>query len=233
VRDGNSETTRGPGAAGAPEPHAATRRHNASVRTAKECTLVAVRIAGVLLGGGASRRFGSPKLEAKLDGRRLVDLACGNFLDAGLEPVVFCGRVQPSDPRVVVVEAGDTMIDTLRCGLRAIGGGFAFAPADMPALSPELVRALAAAFEACGKRYLVPVHGGRRGHPAFARDTEAFFRLGNSSGAREVWREAGADLHHEEVATADILFDVDTPEDLAAAADEASRRARLIARGSL
>ena len=79
----------------------------------------------------------------------------------------------------------------------------------------------------------MPVHAGRRGHPAFARSKEPFLRLGDAGGARAVWQQAGDDLVHHEVATADVLFDVDTPQDLAAAGAEASRRQRLVARGDL
>jgi molybdenum cofactor cytidylyltransferase len=192
-------------------------------------------IAGVLLGGGASRRFGSPKLEARLGGTRLVDVACGHFLEAGMNPVVFCGRVRPGDARVLVVEPGREMIETLRNGLRAIPEGpFAFAPADMPALGVDLLRRLMRAFEESGESYLIPVHAGRRGHPAFAREREPFFRLGDEGGPREIWRAAGDDLvRHLEVETADVLFDVDEPDDLAAAGDEAARCKRLLARGDL
>jgi len=193
-----------------------------------------MKLAGVLLGGGASRRFGVQKLEAELHGSRLVDLACDHFLEAGLDPVVFVGRVAPADPRVLVAEPGREMIDTLRNGLALLPeGAFAFAPADMPALSADLIRRLMAVFEGCGKPYLVPSYDGRRGHPAFAREHGAFHRLGDRGGAREIWREAGEQLHHEVVASADVLFDVDVPEDLAAAASEAARLERLITRGDL
>ena len=193
-----------------------------------------MRVAGVLLGGGESRRFGAPKLEALLDGERLLDRACRHFLDAGLDPVVFAGRGRPKDRRVLVVPGGDAMIDTLRRGLRAIPDvPFAFAPADMPFLAAELVRGLKEVFLASRPTYLVPAHGGRRGHPAFARFREPFFEHGDAEGAREIWRLAGTELHHHPVATADVLFDVDTPEDLAAAGSEASRRARLVERGTL
>jgi CTP:molybdopterin cytidylyltransferase MocA len=176
-----------------------------------------VQVAGVLLGGGAGRRFGSDKLVAELHGERLVDIACRHFREGGLSPVVFAGRLRPHDRDVVVVEPGATMIETLRAGLAALGDGpFAFAPADMPRLRPELIAALRDAFLASGKPYLVPVHGGRRGHPAFAARKDAFLRLGETDGPREVWREAGPALLHLPVDTPDVLLDVDTPDDLAA-----------------
>lgn len=193
-----------------------------------------MRVAGVLLGGGASTRFRAPKLEARWHGRRLLDIACANFVGAGLSPVVFAGATRPEDLHVVRVDGGARMIDTLRKGLAAVPEGpFAFAPADMPALHAALVRELLEAFLASGKDFLVPVFGGRRGHPAFARRKEPFLKLGDLDGAREVWRDAGERLLHYEVKTADVLFDVDTPEDLLALDDEATRRARLVARGDL
>lgn len=196
-----------------------------------------MRIAGILLGGGLATRFGAPKLEARLHGRRLMDLACKHFLDAGLSPVVYAGRGFPEDPRVVRAGYGRTMIDTLRLGLAHVPEDrtFAFAPADMPALFPALVRELAESIAVLDSRYrfLVPCHGGRRGHPAFARDRAPFLALGDREGAREVWRVHAAEVEHREVATADVLFDVDTREDLTAAGDRDARLARLRARGTL
>ena len=193
-----------------------------------------MRVAGILLGGGLSVRFGQPKLETRIGGVRMVDLSCAHFLDAGLDPVVFCGEIEPEDSRVLRAPRGATMLDTLRAGLAAVpDGAFAFAPADAPFLTPELVRSLRAEFERCGRRYLVPMHGGRGGHPAFARNATAFLDPALEGGARAVWRTAGTELRRFEVDSADILFDIDTPADLAAAATPESRRNRLVQRGDL
>ncbi|MHC4953031.1 MAG: nucleotidyltransferase family protein [Planctomycetota bacterium] len=193
-----------------------------------------MRVAGILLGGGDSKRFGSPKLLAEIDGERLVDIACAHFLDAGFEPVIFCGDIQPRDEWVVCAPRGERMLETLRFGLAAAPEGpVAFAPADLPFLTPDLLKELTECFASSGKRYLVPMHGGRGGHPAFARETDAFLDPDLRGGARSVWRDAGADLVRFETSNADILYDIDTPEDLAAAATAESRRARLIARGDL
>jgi len=193
-----------------------------------------MQIAGILLGGGASRRFGSPKLAATIDGRRLIDIACDNFLDAGFEPVIFCGDLAPRNEWVVCAARGDDMLATLRHGLAAAPEGpIAFAPADLPFLDPKLLAALTTEFGRCGRRYLIPTFGGRGGHPAFVRDPAAFMDPDLEGGARAVWRAADADLVRHAVDTADILFDIDTPEDLAAAGSAESRRARLVERGDL
>jgi len=193
-----------------------------------------VRVAGILLGGGKSKRFGSNKLLERIDGQRLVDIACANFLDAGFEPVVFCGNARPEDEWVICAPRGDWMLDTLRNGIAAAPEGpIAFAPADLPFLDPALLKSLTAEFARCGRRYLVPMHGGRGGHPAFARDPRAFLDPDLRGGARAIWNDAGADLVRFEVDSADILYDIDMPEDLAAAGTPESRRARLVERGDL
>jgi CTP:molybdopterin cytidylyltransferase MocA len=163
-----------------------------------------------------------------------VDRACSHFLEAGLDPVVFCGDADPSVGHVVRAPRGERMLETLREGLAAIPEGpFAFAPADHAFLAPELIRRLAEAFEESGKRYLVPVFQGRGGHPAFARDKLAFLDSALQGGARGVWRSAGDELLRLDVDTADVLYDIDTQEDLACATSAESRLARLVARGDL
>ena len=50
---------------------------------------------------------------------------------------------------------------------------------------------------------------------------------------RTVWRGAGSDLVRLEVDSADVLYDIDTPDDLAASGTPESRRRRLVERGDL
>ena len=192
-------------------------------------------VAGILLAGGGSSRFGSDKLEARVHGTRLIDLACRNFLDAGLEPVVLVGGPLPQEHVLQLRPARPTehMIDTLRLGLRTIQGPFAFAPADMPALAPELVRELLEVFLGSGRDYLVPTYAGHSGHPAFARSPEPFMGAGADGGAHAIFRAAGEAVLRHEVSSHDVLFDIDEPADLQAAADAAARRQRLIERGGL
>jgi len=196
-----------------------------------------LRISGLLLGGGRASRFGGRKLDATIGGRRLVDIACEHFLDAGLAPVVFVGDVRPSvEGATVAALPGPTasMIETLRLGLDLLPDGpFCFAPADLPFLLPDLVRRLAETFARSGADYLVPTHRGRKGHPAFARSPDPFRILGDRDGPREILRAAGDRTLLVEVETPDILYDIDAPEDLARAGDAESRRLRLIERGDL
>jgi molybdopterin-guanine dinucleotide biosynthesis protein A len=61
------------------------------------------RIAALVLAGGRSRRFGSDKLAAEVDGRPLLDAALGTALEAADAQVVVVGPVdRPLPPRVLV-----------------------------------------------------------------------------------------------------------------------------------
>jgi molybdopterin-guanine dinucleotide biosynthesis protein A len=107
-------------------------------------------LTGVLLVGGASSRFGSPKALARLDGETLAERAWGILGEA-------CGR------RIAVGKAADSLevpIPLLddgsgtRAALAGIVAGLRAAttelcvvvPVDMPHLTPELLLELA---EAC------------------------------------------------------------------------------------
>jgi molybdenum cofactor cytidylyltransferase len=84
---------------------------------------------GLVLAAGASRRFGSPKLIAPLDGRPLLQHALDSLAAAGLrDVVVVLGDEAPSietaiawrdERRVVNPRPGDGLASSLRVGLDA------------------------------------------------------------------------------------------------------------------
>lgn len=101
---------------------------------------------GVLLVGGASERFGSPKALAPLGGETLAERAwrtlgeaCEQRLAVGkgdLE-LPFAVLVEPSEPRAPI--AG------VVAALRAAARTCVFLPVDCPLVRPETLRALAGA----------------------------------------------------------------------------------------
>jgi CTP:molybdopterin cytidylyltransferase MocA len=69
-----------------------------------------MKVAGLVLAAGGGSRFGQPKAEVELGGRRLVDLAVESCARAGLNPVVVVlGAVRLTPLRLADIADGDQL----------------------------------------------------------------------------------------------------------------------------
>jgi molybdenum cofactor cytidylyltransferase len=185
-----------------------------------------VRIAGLLLCAGASRRFGSDKLLARLPGGRTVaETALANLADVlgqvfvvarseeGPLASVLAGRAR----LVACSEAHLGMGHSLACGVRAAfdAEGWIVALGDMPFLSPATIRSVADAL-AAGASIALPVHGDVRGHPVgfHRRHYAALSSLEGDVGAREIVRRSEGEVVLLETDDPGVLRDIDSPQDL-------------------
>lgn len=146
---------------------------------------------GVILAGGASRRFGAPKGLASVGGRRLV-ARVSDALSAVVDRVVLSGGA--------ALEGMEVLADE-RAGLGPLGGvltalrraeaegraGVLVAGCDMPFLSPALLRLLATRGRESGAAAVVPWSGGRRGFEPLC----AWYAV-RSLGALEALAQEGA-----------------------------------------
>jgi len=106
-------------------------------------------LTGVLLVGGASRRFGSPKALARLDGETLAERAW-RVLGAACTERIAVGKIDDGLelPFPLVDDGSDIRapIAGVVAGLRAAGGEPVLAvPVDCPRLTPATLSRLAAA----------------------------------------------------------------------------------------
>jgi molybdopterin-guanine dinucleotide biosynthesis protein A len=106
-------------------------------------------ITGLLLVGGASRRFGSPKALAELAGESLAARAWRLLGEACDERIAVGKQADGLDLPFPLLDDGSAVrapIAGLVAGLRAAAHEVSVAvPVDMPLLSPEALRELAAA----------------------------------------------------------------------------------------
>lgn len=126
---------------------------------------------GVILAGGASRRFGSPKALARVGGRRIVDrvrdalaAAVPEVVVSANEPAMFEDLHLPVRPDLVAGLGALGGIHTaLRWAAERGRPGALVAACDMPWISAELLRVIVerAAFTAADA--VVPESGGPRG----------------------------------------------------------------------
>lgn len=134
---------------------------------------MATRFAGLILAGGAGRRWGGPKAFARLpDGRSFLEACCELLTEAGARPVVAtvprhaAVDVVPGLRAVPLPTADLDMFGSLSWGLRHLlaDPGWRLAavlPVDHPLVAPRTVRRLMDAARGAVR----PVFVGKRGHP--------------------------------------------------------------------
>lgn len=191
-----------------------------------------LRVAGVLLAGGTSSRFGDAnKLLATVEGAPLVCHAARTLVDAGLDPVVVVVGHEADQVRAAVAdlpvetiendayESGQSTsvgagIGAIRDRNRAVDAAI-IALGDMPYVDPETIETLVGGYGEGVADALAPSYRGDRGNPVlFDRQFfEDLAAVDGDIGGREILLSSGASAL---VAVDDpgVRRDVDRPEDL-------------------
>ena len=198
------------------------------------------RVGAIVLAAGQSSRFraggrpGPTKLVAKLDGKPIVRRVVEAALATKARPVVVVtGYARESvEAAVADLDVGvafnprfaSGLASSLSVGLSAMPRDVAGALVllgDMPRIEPRLIDALIDAFLAReGALAAVPLREGRRGNPVLLGRGlfEAAMRLKGDEGARRlIGALSASELVEVEAPDMGVTFDIDTPEDLAAA----------------
>jgi molybdenum cofactor cytidylyltransferase len=193
-----------------------------------------------VLAAGQSSRFraggGSDltKLVAKLDGKAIVRRVVETAVAAKARPIVVVTGYARNSVQAAVedLDVGVAFNPKFASGLASsLGVGLSAMPrdivgalvllGDMPWIESRLIDALIDAFLARkGALAAVPLREGRRGNPVLLGQGlfEAAMRLEGDEGARRLIGALNAnDLVEVEASDAGVTFDIDTPEDLAAA----------------
>lgn len=185
-------------------------------------------ICAIVLAAGRSQRMGTQKLLLPLRGKTVIACVVDAVLAAAVEKtfvVVGADRGPIADalagrPVEYVLNPAtkSEMIESLRCGLRALPGecaAFLVVLGDQPLISSETIGRLILAWWQSRRGILVPVWEGRRGHPVLIAATyrEEILTRFDAAGLRGLLCAHPDDT--EEVAGADssLLHDLDTPAD--------------------
>jgi molybdenum cofactor cytidylyltransferase len=178
---------------------------------------------------GRSSRMGRPKLALPVGGRTVIEHVVGALRDGGVGCVVVV--VGPHTPELVPLAAAagaevlalpeptTDMRETVQRGLAWVSERhrpapddiWLLAPADHPAFTADVVRAMLAA----DAPIAVPVHAGRRGHPTLLRWRHAagIRALPPGEGINSFLRSHAGEVCEMPVADPGVLADLDTPED--------------------
>jgi molybdenum cofactor cytidylyltransferase len=185
-------------------------------------------ICAVVLAAGRSARMGAQKLLLPLAGRPMIAGIVDEVLAGALNKVfVVVGRdagpvkqALANRPLTFVANPdpdGD-MLSSVRCGLRALPADCAavlVVLGDQPGVTRELIDDLIRRFRETNRGIVVPIHNGKRGHPLLfaTRFCEEVMTQHDATGLRGLLQSHPDEVFEMPVAKADILEDIDTPED--------------------
>jgi nicotine blue oxidoreductase len=195
-----------------------------------------MRVGGLVLAAGGGARFGQPKAEVEVGGRRLVDLAVESCARAGLDPVVVVlGAVRLTPLRLDDIAGGETLevrlvdnpgwatglASSLQAGLRALESDLAVDAVvvnlvDTPCVGREHLRRISSALHGGATAAVATYEGTARTPVGLAREVWADVArtAAGDEGARS-WLRAHPHLVTE-VECADLgrWSDINTPTDL-------------------
>lgn len=187
-----------------------------------------LRVAAIVLAGGAGRRFGGGKLLAPFRGRPLIahavaaaraSLAAEVLVVTGCDAAAISQAIGPGIAFVHAPDWAEGIAASLRAGLAALPPSAEAALiclGDMPLVTPGIIDRLILA--ARPGRVTVPVHRGRRGNPVLWPRTQ-FARLAaltGDAGGRAALAADPALACEVPVESEAVLLDADTPQGLSA-----------------
>jgi molybdenum cofactor cytidylyltransferase len=120
---------------------------------------------------------------------------------------------------VVNTEYRQGMLSSVKCGVRAVGAGYdavLIALGDQPQIEGVVVSQIIRAYRAGDAGIVIPRYGEKKGHPIIInlqRYREAIANLPEDAGLNALMQEHADDVRLIDVATEDIIRDIDVPDD--------------------
>ncbi len=185
-------------------------------------------ICAIVLAAGESRRMGTQKLLLPFGSCTVIETIVRTALESSVEEtLVVLGadrekvkEVLQSYPLTFAVNENyrSGMLSSVQAGFRALPGGTRAAVVmlgDQPSVSREIVDGLVRAYKDGTRGIIVPVHGGRRGHPVLidAGYKSEILGLDPAIGLQQLVRGHPEDVLEVPVEAAGILKDLDRPGD--------------------
>ena len=194
-----------------------------------EGSLVNVSMTGVVLAAGESRRMGTPKQLLPFGDRTILERVVDTLLAAGVEEVIvvlghLADRVRTvlgdRPVRAVVNEAYQQgMLSSIKCGVRAVPAdcdAMLLALGDQPQIEKAVVEEVIARYREGLAGVVIPRYGEKKGHPVIIdlhKYRDAILNLPEDVGLNALMQAHADDIRLIEVATEDIIRDIDYRED--------------------
>lgn len=186
---------------------------------------MAPAVSALVPAAGASLRMGTAKALLPLGDLPVIRHCVGNLVRAGIEDIVVVigsdgeqvrKALDGTKARFALNDLpGSQMADSVRIGLKVLredARAVLILPADHPLVLPETIRTILAVHQEETEKIIIPVHNGRRGHPALFPRAIAE-EIMHEETLRAVVRKDPARVRTVEVSDDATLLDMDTPED--------------------
>lgn len=184
-----------------------------------------MKLGAVVPAAGRSRRMGRDKVLLPFGGRTMLETILAKLAEADVSRIVAVLRADLTEAHRLARAAGadvvvnpapdDEMLASIRLGIERLAGSvdaFFLWPADHPAVRAATLRELAA--HASRQAAVIPVHSGRRGHPALVGVLLApeIAHLPVNAGLRRLWRDRADAVIEVAVDDPGVLENLDDPE---------------------
>jgi molybdenum cofactor cytidylyltransferase len=184
----------------------------------------------VVLAAGESRRMGTQKLLLPFGETTVVEAvvrtAAASRAERTLVVIGADGQAVRNKLGTSVVEFAVNpdyrlgMLSSVQAGFRALPSDAEAAVimlGDQPFLAPAVVDKVIGTYRETGKGIVIPTFQGRRGHPLLIdlKFREEVLALDPAEGLRGLMLARAGDIREVETGDANILRDMDTPEDYA------------------
>ncbi|MDQ5872017.1 MAG: nucleotidyltransferase family protein [Acidobacteriota bacterium] len=184
-----------------------------------------MRLGAVVPAAGLSRRMGREKVLLPFGRSTMLETVLSKLRAAGVERVVVVVRPDLLEAAARARDAGadvaenlhpeGEMIESIRLGIAALPAdldAFFVWPADHPAVLESTLERLTD--RAARGKAVLPVFGGRRGHPALvgADLRDSIGRIPARDGLRRLWRDRADAVEELPVDDPGVLENLDDPE---------------------
>ena len=196
-------------------------------------------IVGIILSAGESKRMGTPKQllpwRKTIILQQVIDNAQASRLGMILLVLGYCaddiaGKIRASSKiRTLVNHDFKTgMSSSVKCGIKnapAKAEAYMLLLGDQPFIGPEVINNLIDAYHAGRHGIIVPIYNGQRGHPVIfdSRYKKELLSI-DGQGAKEVIEKHTHDIFEVRVDSANVLIDIDTPQDYQKAIGQAGEQ---------
>jgi molybdenum cofactor cytidylyltransferase len=185
-------------------------------------------IVAMVLAAGQSRRMGTQKLLLPLQGKPMIAIVVDELLRSPVDEVfVVVGKdgdavrqaLAGRNVRFVTnTQPEEEMLQSVRCGLAAMPPetvAAIVALGDQPGISSDVVAELVCSYHASEHGIVVPICGGKRGHPLLfsVRYREEVLTCHDGRGLRGLLDAHPDDVLEVEVGKPGVLEDIDWPEE--------------------